>query len=61
MTLEQLKESQSKLVLQRAQAKDMVENTEKALSQIGFAIQVLEAQTAEPAPAPLQEVPPDSE
>lgn len=44
MSLEQLKARQTNLVLQRSQAKDVVEQTEQALGQIGHTIQVLEAQ-----------------
>lgn len=53
MTLDTLKAQQTNLVLQRAQAKDIVEQTERALGQIGHSIQVLEAQ-AEAAKAPQE-------
>ena len=55
MSLEELKEQRTQLVLQRAQGKDMVENSEKGLAQIGFAIQVLEAQAKAQAEAPVEE------
>lgn len=44
MTLEQLQTQRNQLALQRAQAKDAVENLDKALAQIDFGIQVLEKQ-----------------
>lgn len=54
MTLEQLKAQATQLTLQRSQAKDVVEQTEKALGQVGHSIQVLEAQ-AEAAKAETTE------
>lgn len=50
MSLEELKAQQQTLVLQRAAAKDQVEQTERALQQIGFALQVLEAQAKDKSP-----------
>lgn len=44
MTLEELKARQTQLVLQRAAAKDQVELAERSLQQLGFGIQLLEAQ-----------------
>lgn len=51
MTLETLKAQQTNLVLQRSQAKDVVEQSERALGQIGHTIQVLEAQAKADAEA----------
>lgn len=47
MTLDQLKADQQNLVLQRAMLKDQIEGLEKALGQVSFTIQVLEAQAKE--------------
>ena len=55
MTLEQLKSEQQTLVLQRAHAKDQVEQAEKGLGAIGFAIQVLEAQAKAEEPEAVHE------
>lgn len=48
MTLEQLRQEQTNLVLRRAALKDQVEGIEKALGQIGMSIQVLEANKPKP-------------
>lgn len=54
MSIEELKAQQTNLVLQRSQAKDVIEQVERALGQIGHTIQVLEAQ-AEAAKAEVIE------
>lgn len=55
--LDQLKEARTNLVLQRAQAKDIIEAAERQLGVINGQIQVLEAQ----AKAEAEEDKPDSE
>lgn len=42
MTLEKLRAQQTQLLLQRSQARDAMENCDRVLQQIGFAIKVLE-------------------
>lgn len=44
MSLEELRQKQTNLLLQRAAAKDQLEALERALQQITFAVQVLEKQ-----------------
>lgn len=51
MSLEELKDRQTQLVLQRSQAKDTIEACERALGQIALAIQVLEAAAKAETPA----------
>lgn len=43
MTLEQLKQQAQQLMIQRSSLKDQLENIEKLLGQMGFAIQIMEA------------------
>ena len=43
MTLEQLQAQRQSLLIQRSQAKDIVEQSERALGEINLAITVLEA------------------
>ena len=43
MTLEQLQAQRQSLLIQRSQAKDIVEQSERALGEINFAINALEA------------------
>lgn len=52
MSLEELKARQQQLVLQRSQAKDVVELTERELQTVGFAIQALEADEERRSKAP---------
>lgn len=52
MSLMELKEQQTNLLLQRSSAKDAVEQLEKVLAQVGFAIKVLEEAAKEPVPTP---------
>ena len=42
MTLDELRKAQTSFVLQRAQAKDTVENCERSLGQVAMAINALE-------------------
>lgn len=56
--LDELKKQRDAIVMQRAAAKDQVEQAERALGQIGFAIQALEAEAKARAEA---EATPDSE
>lgn len=49
--LEQLKQQQTNLILQRSQAKDIVDQSERALAAIGHTIQILEAQAKAEAEA----------
>lgn len=51
MSLEELKQQASQLIVQRSQAKDQVEQLERAIGQIGHTIQVLEAQAKADAEA----------
>ena len=52
MKLEELKQQQIQIVMQRSAAKDQVEQSERLLQQVGFAIQVLEANAKASAEAP---------
>lgn len=54
MNIEELKARQMQLVLQRAGAKDQVEQAERGLQQIAFALQVLEANSKAPAEEPTE-------
>lgn len=45
MTLEELKQQRLELIVQRAQGKDIVDNAERQLGQVNYAIQVLESET----------------
>lgn len=54
MTLAQLKEQANQIILQRSQLKDQLEQMDKLMAQVGFAMQVLEAQE-KAAAAPAQE------
>lgn len=49
---EKLIEQRTQLVLQRAMLKDQLESNEKALGQVAFAIQALEAVEAANQPGP---------
>lgn len=44
MSLEELKQQQLQLVLQRSQLKDQLETTDRLLGQVNFAVQMLESQ-----------------
>lgn len=53
MTLEQLNEQAQKIILQRSGLKDQLEQMDKALANISFAIQVLEANKPKQASGPV--------
>ena len=53
MTKQELEQQRTQLVLQRAAAKDQIEQIEDGLKQINFGLAVLKAN--EPAPAPTEE------